>query len=56
MAARLLQQNLHVEGDWGTVNKASLQSMSADAKENFEDVLDTTCASQISSFFTGRAD
>ena len=38
------------------MSKASLQSMSADAKENLEDVPDAWGASQISSFFTGRAD
>ena len=54
VAARVLQQNLHVEGDWGTVNKASLQSMSADAKENLEEIPDNWRASEISYFFTGR--
>ena len=53
--ARLFRQNLQ-ESDWSTVSKASLQSMSADAKENLEDVPDAWGASQISSFFTGRAD
>lgn len=55
VAARLLQQNLH-ECDWSTVNKASLQSMSADAKENLEHIPDSWHASEISYFFTGRAD
>jgi len=55
VAARLLQQNLH-ECDWSTVNKASLQSMSADAKENLEYIPDSWHASEISYFFTGRAD
>ena len=55
VAARLLQQNLH-ECDWSTVDKASLQGMSADAKENLEEITDTWRASEISSFFTGRAD
>ena len=55
MAARLLQQNLH-ESDWSTVSKASLQRMSADAKENLEEIPDAWRASEISSFFTGRAD
>ena len=55
VVARLLQQNLH-ECDWSTVDKASLQSMSADAKENLEEIPDKWRASEISSFFTGRAD
>ena len=55
VAARLLQQNLH-ECDWSTVDKASLQGMSADAKANLEEITDTWRASEISSFFTGRAD
>ena len=55
VCARLLQQNLH-ECDWSTVNKASLQTMSADAKENLKAIPDTWRASDISSFFTGRAD
>jgi hypothetical protein len=51
--ARLLQQNLH-ECDWNTVDKTSLQGMSADA---IEEIPDTTWrASEISSFSTGRAD
>ncbi len=54
VAARLLQQNLH-ECDWSPVNKASLQSMSADAKKNLEKIPDTWRASEISSFLTGRA-
>ena len=37
--ARLFQQNLQ-ECDWSTVSKASLQSMSADAKENLEEIPD----------------
>ena len=70
MAARLLQQNLHVEStDWSTVSKESLQSMSGDARpdiptrgrpdsrlENLKEIPDTWQASQISCFFTGRAD
>ena len=55
MAARCLDARLH-ECDWSAVNKASLQSMSADAKENLEEIPDTWRASEISSFFTGRAD
>ena len=55
VAARLLQQNL-LECDWSLVNKASLQSMSADAKENLEKIPDTYNAREISSFLTGRAD
>ena len=55
VAARLLQQNLH-ECDWSPVNKASLQSMSADAKKNLEDIPDTYNAREISLLFTGRAD
>ena len=55
--ARFLQQKLHEsECDWSTVSKASLQSMSADAKENLEEVPDAWQASQISTFFTGRTD
>ena len=38
------------------MSKASLQSMSADAKENLKEIPDSWQASQISSFFTGRAD
>ena len=53
--ARVLQQNLH-ECDWSLVNKASLQSMSADAKKNLEKIPDGWRASEISSFLTGRAD
>ena len=55
VAARVLQQNLH-ECDWHLVSKASLQSVSADAKSNFQTIPDTWRASEISSFFTGRAD
>jgi hypothetical protein len=55
VAARLHQQNLH-ECDWSLVNKASLQSMSADAKGNLEMIPDRWRASEISSFLTGRAD
>ena len=55
MAARMVQHNLH-ESDWSTVGKAALQSMSADAKENLEEIPDTWRASEISFFFTGRAD
>ena len=55
VAARLLQQNLH-ECDWSPVDKASLQSMSADAKGNLEMIPDKWRASEISSFLTGRAD
>ena len=40
VAARLIQQNLH-ECDWSLVDKASLQSMSADAKENLEAIPNT---------------
>ena len=36
------------------MDKASLQSMSADAKENLEEIPDTWRASEISFFFTGR--
>ena len=57
VAGRLLQQNLHVEcTDWSTVSKESLQSMSGDAEENLKEIPDTWQASQISCFFTGRAD
>ena len=55
VAARLLQQNLH-ERDWSHVDKATLQSMSADAKKNLEKIPDTWRANEISSFLTGRAD
>ena len=55
VAARILQQNLH-KCDWSPVSKASLQDMSADAKKNLESIPDTYNASEISSFFTGRAD
>ena len=55
VAARILQQNLH-KCDWSPVSKASLQDMSADAKKNLEHIPDTYTASEISSFFTGRAD
>ena len=56
VAARILQQNLQ-KCDWSHVSKASLQHMSADAKKNLEHIPDTTYnASEISSFFTGRAD
>ena len=55
-AARLIQRNLHVECDWSTVDKASLQGMSADAKANLEAVPDDWRASDVSSFLTGRAD
>jgi len=55
MARLLLQQNMH-EFDWSTVSKASLQAMSADAKENLAQVPDAWKASEISFFFTGRAD
>ena len=37
--ARVLQQKLH-ECDWSLVSKASLQSMSADAKKNLEKIPD----------------
>jgi len=55
VAARMVQHNLH-ESDWSTVGKASLQSMSADAKENLEAIPDHWSASEISAFFTGRTD
>ena len=55
VAARLLQQNL-LQCDWSFVNKASLQSMSADAKNNLEKIPDWYNAREISSFLTGRAD
>ncbi|CAK0823373.1 unnamed protein product [Prorocentrum cordatum] len=56
VAARLIRQNLHQSDDWSRVDKASLQSMSADSKENLESVPDAWTASEISSFFSGRAD
>ena len=56
VGARFLQQNLHERTDWSAVSKESLQSMSADAKENLKEIPDSWQASQISSFFTGRAD
>ena len=37
--ARVLQLNLH-ECDWSLVNKASVQSMSTDAKKNLEKIPD----------------
>ena len=55
VAARTVQQNLH-ESDWSTVSKASLQAMSADAKENLDAIPDHWSASDISAFFTGRTD
>ena len=55
VAARVLQQNL-LECDWSLVDKASLQSMSADAKKNLEEIPDTFNAREISCFFTGGAD
>ena len=55
MAARILQQNLP-KCDWSALSKASLQAMSADAKQNLEHIPDTYKASEISSFFTGRPD
>ena len=56
VAGRLLQQNSHECTDWSTVSKESLQSMSGDAEENLKEIPDTWQASQISCFFTGRAD
>ena len=53
VAARCLDARCH-ECDWSQVNKASLQSMSADAKENLEEIPDNWRASEISYFFTGR--
>ena len=55
MAARVVWQNWH-ECDWSLVSKASLQSMSADAKENLQKIPDTWRAAEISCFFNGRAD
>ena len=55
VAARLIQRSMH-EYDWSLVTKASLQSMSADAKQNLQHIPDTWRANQISSFLTGRAD
>ena len=40
--------------DWRFVDKAPLQSASADAKKNLESVPDTWRASDTSSLFTGR--
>lgn len=58
VAARLFQQDLHQRGsaDWSAVDKPSLQGMSADAKENLEEIPNTWMAHEISSFFTGRTD
>ena len=55
VAARCLDARCH-ECDWSPVAKASLQNMSADAKKNVESVPDKWRASEISCFFTGRAD
>ena len=55
VSARLLQQNLH-KCDWSSVSKDTLQRMSADAKHNLDSIPDTYNASDISCFFTGRAD
>ena len=55
VAARVLQQR--VEGcDWSSVDKATLQAMSADAKENLEAIPATWHARKISCFLTGRPD
>ena len=55
VAARFFQQNLQ-EGDWSTVSKSSVQSMSADAKENLAEMPDAWRASEISCVLTGGAD
>ena len=55
VAARFVQQNLH-DCDWSLVNKASLQSMSADANKHLQSIPDAWRARQISCFLTGRAD
>ena len=55
VSARLLQQNLH-KCDWSSVSKDTLQRMSCDAKRNLDSIPDTYNASDISFFFTGRAD
>ena len=55
VAARVLQQRL--EGrDWSSVDKATLQAMSADAKGNLEAIHATWNARNISCFLTGRPD
>ena len=54
VAARIFRQKLH-NCDWSCVDKASLQSMSADAKKNLEHIPDSCNARDISCILTGHA-
>jgi serine/threonine protein kinase len=55
VAARALRDPL-AKHDWSTVNKSTLQAMSADANHNLKAMPDKWSASEIALFLTGRAD